>query len=406
MNPTNHNPDLSRSLAQHADQFARRGGSELEIDQVLARAGEIRRGRRMRATLVMAAVVAAIVVPVGIVSVGTDGTNGKDRPDPAEQVRIDDSPLLLDGLKTGGKPKVGWFQGTVWHGPDGREYELSQADVTAVAAVGDALLVATADPQGQRANLVPPLSETAQPVTSWPMEGGFAVSDGGNAAAFVQPNGKPIVVQSEPEDTIALKQIPRGTGFSATVLIGENCELPPEGAGCGLWVDSKGEEPETWVSGTDYLGHPETPLQSANLSAEHAQVAGITEVHDDLTTCSASYVGDEKTPVWTTCDHRALGFSPDGERLLASTSYADGVGDRQLAILDSDTGKATLELEAADDGTISQMVWEDDTHVLATVHEKGRWAILRIGLDGSREYAVAPVTGFEDFESPFVLPTR
>lgn len=401
MNSTNHNPDLSRSLARHADQFARRGGSELEIDQVLARAGEIRRGRRMRATLVMAAVVAAIVVPVGIVSVGNDAS---ERPSPATPP--DNSALTLDGLRTGAVPKIGFGLDHEWRGPDQTVDLSGLADkVVEVAPLESGLLVATqnTDSGELTANFVTPdgiITGEARP-----MDWGFAVSEDGNVGAFVQPDGTPVAIQ-DGGTAYELPRIPRGSGFAAVAVTGEDCEPRAENTACSVWVASRGEKPETWVSSTSgeaVTARPDFLTVTDVLDGE--RVAGITDVSDSGS-CSAVAAFDREDPQWTTCEYRFLAYSPDGTRLLASAAYADGLGDTQLTILDAGSGEVELDLSTVQEATITQMVWEDDSHLLAKVYELGRWAILRIGLDGSREYAVAPVTGFEDVDSPFVLPAR
>lgn len=408
MNPTNHNPDLSRSLARHADQFARRGGSELEIDQVLARAGEIRRGRRMRATIVMAAVVAAIVVPVGIVSVGTNGTNGNEQPGPAAPVRVDESPLTLDGLKQGDQPRIGYASGKVFeNGGIGVDLGALTDPVVEVAALQDGVLVSTRSDSGElTATFVNTYGEVIGESRS--MDAGFAVSADGNVGVFVQPDGTPVAVQEGGRARYELPQIPRGSGFSPVALLGEDCEPRPENTACTVWVVSHGEKQENWVTGTanDDAVTARPGFRSVADVLDGELVAGITEVNDDLTTCSAVTAFDEDEPAWSTCDHRLLAFSPSGERVLATETVGSGVGDPSMAVLASADGTVELDLDVTEQGHIGRMTWEDDTHVLATVYEDGRWAILRIGLDGSREYAVAPVTGFEDFESPFVLPTR
>ena len=40
--------------------------------------------------------------------------------------------------------------------------------------------------------------------------------------------------------------------------------------------------------------------------------------------------------------------------------------------------------------------------MLAVLYERGRWAVARLGADGSAELAVAPVEG-ADLDRPFVL---
>lgn len=400
---TEPNHDLTHALTREAEQFGRRGGSELEIGQVLARAGEIRRGRRMRATMLMAACVLAIAVPTVLVAVNRDATH---EPSPAPAPKVDTSPLTLDGLKTGHDPRTGWFEGEVWHRPGGSEYSFSQARVIGAATVGDALLVATADDQGnQRASLVPPVSDTAQQVTSWPMEGGFAVSASGAVAAFVEPDGTPMVVQDGGGATDTMPKIPRGTGFGAVAVAGENCNESATDGGCTVWANSSGRKPEAWVSTSHgFVDRTSTTLLEVADAVPGHRLAGYTSFSDQGS-CSA--VEDtEGSQQWSTCDYRLLSFSPDGRHLLASGAYADGPGDGQVSILDSDTGRPVLDLQIAGQDVVTQTIWEDDRHVLAIVGGADRWAILRIGLDGSREYAVAPTATKLAYESPFVLPSR
>jgi hypothetical protein len=104
--------DLSTHLSREAERFDRLGGSTLELGQVLDRAGEIRRGRRMRATIMMAAVVVAVAVPTALVA-----TNGHhDKPvTPAHHTRTDTSPLSLDRLAQGDEPGSGFLEGAVFH---------------------------------------------------------------------------------------------------------------------------------------------------------------------------------------------------------------------------------------------------------------------------------------------------
>jgi len=408
MNSTNHTEhDLNARLSRQAEQFDRLGGADLDLGQVLDRAGEIKRGRRMRATMVMAACVLAIAVPTAIVAVGRGGDK---EPQPAPPSQVDRSALTLGDLKQGDAPKTGWMQGKVWHGPDGQEYEWSQARVTAVATIGDSILVATADPQGQRANLVPPVSDSAQPVTSWPMEGGFAVSGDGLLAAFVEPDGTPVVVSSpgtgDDKEWYRLPRIQRGSGFDAVQVNGQGCRATVEFS-CMVWVTSHGSSPESWTSTAHDIAQKVRPGFSTvtDVDSTNTLLAGIVDVRDDLTTCSAVEPSTKDTPLWSTCDYRLLEFSPDDQRLIAAGSVGDGIGETQLAVLDAQTGKVELDLKVADQVFVGQTAWEDGSHVLATVFEGGKWAILRIGLGGEREYAVAPVPA-EDIDSPFVLASR
>jgi hypothetical protein len=399
-NPTD--SDLNTRLAHEADAFFSRGGTALEIGQVLDRAGEIRRGRRMRATMLMAACVLAIVVPVGLVATRAH----HDKPvTPSHQTKADTSPLTLKGLERGAQPHDGYVtDGELHVGSGAIGLDAGKARVTAVARINGGVVVATRDESGEQvAHIVDDQGGTSG--KTWPIDGGFAVSDDGNVAAFVQPDGIPVVVQ---DGTVFYKlpKIPQGSGFDAVAVIGEDCqEAGPDT--CSVLVTSHGEKPQSWVSSsTDYVGGHE---QMSNVvdEFENKFLAGFTEITD---TGSCSVVKNVEhvesgTPTWTTCDHSFLTFSPEGGHLLATSAYGDGLGDTELAVLDTRTGAVQLDLTTADGAFISQMVWEDETHVLANVYQDGQWAVVRIGLDGDREYAVPPVAAIDDVESPFVLPS-
>lgn len=397
--------DLSQRLAHEADQFTRRGGTELELSQVLERAGEIRRGRRIRATMLMAACVLAVAVPTGLVATHRDTTH-EPSPAPAPAPKIDHTAIALDHLETGPKPRTGWVQGTVWHGPDGREFTWSGGRATAVATVGTSTLLALADGNGMRATLTPPASgDQAQTVTSWPMEGGFAVSADGSVAAFVKPDGTPVVVQAAGTRSFELPRVPRGSGFNAVGVAGPDCTLRSEHAGCQVWVARPGQNPESWLSTAAGTVAPVPPPLRIVTAVADSWIAGVTRTMNAGSCSAVSSLGHPETPAWTTCNHALRSFSPDGRHVLATAAYGDGAGDTELAVLDASTGKVRLDLTTARDAFITQMAWEDDGHLLVAVGEGRRHAVLRIGLDGSREYAVAPVTG-DPYESPFVLPSH
>jgi hypothetical protein len=395
--------DLNERLAHEADGFFRRGGSTLELDQVLERAGEIRRGRRMRATMLMAACVLAIAVPTVLVAADRDRTTP---PSPAGQARVDDSALTLGDLHVGDTPHGAFSWDGTWQldvaanglgGLKGR--------VVAAAAMKDGAMVAMARPSGEtRAYFVYSQGGTSE--KSWPMANAsrFAVSDGGNVAAFVEPGGTVVAVQDRGDRYAELGNVPQGSGFLAVGVQGEDCSAGSAAGTCQVYVATTGVDPKTYVLQPPAAAKALDPALDRTVDVKSERYAGYSST-TDTGSCSAVRTAD-LTSLWKTCDHRLLSFSPDGTHVLASGAYADGMGDSELAVLDAKTGKVALDLRTATEGVLTQMVWEDDSHVLAVMFQQGRWAVLRIGLDGSREYAVEPVDASDDTQSPFVLPTR
>ena len=401
MNTNVPDSDLSRHLAHRADEFDRRGGSPLDISQVLDRAGEIKRGRRMRATMVMAAAVLAVAVPTALIA--TKGNT--DKPvTPAHHVKVDTSPLSLESLDHGDPPRTGYVQDGVWQGPTG-DIGLHGGRVVDVAAMTKGLLVAISNDETGDLTARYFGVDKGTIAQTWPMEGGFVVSESGNAGAFVEPDGTPVVVFDEGRGIRELPKIPAGSGFDAVAVTGDTCAESGSGT-CEVLVTSHGKRPQTWVStSTSFVGEYEQMSNVVDL-VDQRLVAGMTEVHDDLSTCSAVKGLDPPAVLWSTCEHRFDSFSPDGRLLLAMGSVGSGFGETQLAVLDAETGEPVLDLRTAGQGSIYDMVWEDDTHVIATVYEDGKWAVLRIGVNGHREYAIPPREAVDDIESPFVLPSR
>jgi len=132
--------------------------------------------------------------------------------------------------------------------------------------------------------------------------------------------------------------------------------------------------------------------------------AGITDVNDDLTTCSAVRDAATLSTQWKTCDHRLLAYSPDAAHLLGVGSIGDGFADGQVAILDASDGTVLVDLRSDEQHQTGalQLTWEDDSHALMVTYADQRWAVVRLGLDGSMEYAVPPRAGSQDAR-PFFL---
>ncbi|MDP3891417.1 hypothetical protein, partial [Nocardioides sp.] len=102
-----------------------------------------------------------------------------------------------------------------------------------------------------------------------------------------------------------------------------------------------------------------------------------------------------------------VAFSPGGDHLLAIGSVGSGIGEGELAVYDTASGIRVSHWIGTlpESGFVGSRVWEDDAHVLATVHQDGEWSVVRFGLDGSMEQALGPVIG-EDIDPAYVLETR
>jgi hypothetical protein len=390
---------LTRTLAREAEQFHGRGGTELEIGQVLARAGEIRRGRRMRASMLMAACVLAVAAPVGIVALDHD--SARREPAPAAPVR---RTLTLEGLPTGPVPRTGYAQGREWH--DGaKQFTLAEGGsrVDEVVPLEAGYLVSTHDAEGRGSTRFLHLDGSPASPT-WNSQGPLAVSPEGTLAAFLAPRGGVTVLDGRTGATTTLPA-PVQDAFSYGMggLEGKSCT---DGDGCAVLatVTHRSRPPETWRVSSDGSRRQLPRIKLGRAVSRSGSVAGITVLRDDTSTCSE--VQDAAgNRLWRTCEHTLSAFSPDGRHLLAAPAYLDGAGVRDLAVLDATTGRTVLGVQLTDRSLAGHWAWEDDQHVLVTVLEAGQWAVVRLGLDGSAEVAVPAVPGPEE-RPPFVLATR
>ncbi|MBO9523017.1 MAG: hypothetical protein J7518_15905 [Nocardioidaceae bacterium] len=408
------NDQITRTLAEKAERFSQQHHSDLSVEGVLARAGEIRRGRRMRATMAMAAVVLAVAVPVGITVMNQD----PEAKGPVPAPPVDHRTIGLGDLSTGKQPFATGFlvpgdpKGTIMvrsprREDDGRQTAIDAhldgnpaSTITDLAFVQNGFIVAYTNGDDGTRTAVFWGDDSTEP-QKWALESGFAVSPEKNVVAFAMPGGTIVAVQDGGSRWYEIGKVP-GSGLNVTAVWGENCSGRSAGRGCAVYVQRSDEKPATYqVTDLGQVAKVGTFLSLAAVRED--AFAGIVSA-TDTGSCSDLRTAEDKK-VWGTCDYRLRSFSPDGKHLLATGAYGDGFGDTQLAILDAANGTPALDLRTVQDAAITQMIWEDDEHVLATVFQKNQWAVLRIGLDGHREYALGPVAG-TDMEPPLELPVR
>ncbi|CAN5491691.1 hypothetical protein BH10ACT10_BH10ACT10_12320 [soil metagenome] len=88
-----------------------------------------------------------------------------------------------------------------------------------------------------------------------------------------------------------------------------------------------------------------------------------------------------------TCDWTLETFAVDGLHVAGYPSGVDGLGSSTVALLDTGTLKRVVTFDRQGDGVtlVADTVWEDESHVLASLYDGDAWYLVRLGLDGSLE---------------------
>ncbi len=337
---------------------------------------------------------------------------------PSETPSTDAPPeqRVLDagGLEQGDAPglayaelvwKNGFPRGGVIHAPDGHEVPLPPHGISEFAPFGDGWMVVVVDQDTARESLVSMSSDGAYDGRTR-VSGGFAVSSDGGTVAWTAPDGT-VTTADRTGERRTLGSVGAKGPYRTVGIIGDDCgPSRSEDASCTVVVDTVGRRFGAYA--VTSLGDVTTiPGVRTATTVSGTRVAGVHSV-DDLAPSSCSRVIDlpEARVLWETCDHTLDVVDPDGKTLVGLPSYLDGFGPSTLALVSMNDG-STLQswTNGPDSATYFDQVWEDGSHLLMRTYQSGEWAVVRVGLDGSLEYAVAPVAG-EDLAAPFLLQTR
>ena len=408
---------LSRELKARSQDV---GGHPIGLDQVRQRARGIVWRRRI-ATGAVAAAVLAVAVPAGLAATGgTDRgigpvgppsptvTNAAPSPSPSPDQSPTPSPspsptfpagavpLTAAGAARGADPGIIYLDGSVLH--NGSMTEQLPAAYRDIAVYHGGWLAL--DQQNGDTSVVQ-LDQDNHVTSTQPGAAGIAVDEAGRTAWFVAgASGQPgQLVQGI------------GSGMSngeSSVPVPPGTVAHPVGfAGPGLVYDTDGTHPQVFV--TDFSGSQPTPvpgaLKAGGTSVATNRISVLTKV-TDAGSCWA-VVDTSGKPDWSTCDYTLGQFSLDGKYVAAYPAYFDGLGPSSVTILDAHTDKPVADFQRplSSDLYVYDVAWEDDTHLLAVVHENGAWQILRLGTDGSLEAASPAVPG-GDSSCPFFFAAR
>ncbi len=383
--------ELSRELRERSRDV---GGHPLDLETVRDGARRIRRRRRAAGGAVVAAVL-AIAVPTALTATGgltTGSPQPVDQPVPTASASPTEPPgprpdgpvpLTSEGLPTGAAPQVGYLMADSDElvTPEGT----LQLPVTmqGITGYGDGWLgLAYADSGSDMVVLDADLQVTDRS----PIGGSLQVSPDGGRVGYVQVGaggGQRLVSAPADGDEPTTWELPERPAVTPHGFLGDGTvvyETAGPDSSVGL---------ATPDGTTTELGHL---VNVSGVNPVTGLVAGQTRVNDDASGCFGVVGADTAELVWETCDHSLGEFSPDGRFVLASDPYLDGIGLRNLSILDARTGHLVSDYQQERDSQVAltDLAWEDDETVVAVAQEIGRWSILRMDVRGVLEAAVGP----------------
>jgi hypothetical protein len=349
----------------------------------------------LRTTLVTAAVLA---LTAGLAPATVAGQAPAPVPGAAPRTVLD-----VRGLDQGAPPAVAWSVRrsgrTVIHGTDGTRTPASNR-LAEIAPMGSGYVVQTFGRGGTTTRWI--AADGTPGRREWRTGHGLGVSAQGSAVGFAGRRGKVWTIDEEGDRVLSFRPVPiTGTGHAVAVL-GEYCKEDETSSGCSVYVNGPRTAHVTSSHGiVEVLPH----LRQAS-TARGRWLGGITSL-SDFGSCSAML---RRTNVrWRTCDNQLSDISPDKRHVLGTPAYADGFGPTSLDVLATADGRVVRSFTSARNGrsaTYFDEVWEDSEHVLVVTYQAGKWAVVRLGVDGSMEYAVAPRAGSMDTWAPFQLQTR
>ena len=313
--------------------------------------------------------------------------------------------LDVRGLEQGAPPAIAWSERkdgrTVVHGTGGTLTPVPNR-LTEVAPMGSGYVIQTLSRSGTTTRWVS--ADGTPGRREWRTGYGLAVSPKGKVVAFAGRAGRVWTIDQEGDRVFRYNRPPVTGTAHAVAVTGENCKEGEGDPGFGCSIAVNGPHRAFYTSSHGIVDRVPHLLQTD--TGRGRWLGGLTSV-SDFGSCSAML--RSWRVAWRTCDNQLSDISPDSRHVLGTPAYADGFGPGALDVLTTADGSVVHSFTYRRGGgsaTYFDEVWEDAEHVLVVTYQDGEWAIVRLGVDGSMEYAVAPRRGSMDTWTPFQLQTR
>ncbi|HEY3528099.1 MAG TPA: hypothetical protein VGK78_03040 [Nocardioides sp.] len=320
-----------------------------------------------------------------------------------------DRPFPVTGLATGDRPRIPYavassvdFLGGDWvlRHPDGSTLRLPTLTWSVWAPMGDGAIGMAGTEAGPELQRV---SGTGAVRSRLIQHFGLAVSPDHEIVGWLGDRGSPRVVEGGGTRSSTIPRVGRGTVIASIEGPGTCQEQAPEGGGCTVFVNGRRH---AWASTSHGLVDRVAPALKVSDVSQRGRVAGLLSRRTDTHRACWGVVRADGHRVVRTCNYYLDTFSPDGRRVLGERSETRWASVNRFAVFGRDGHVVrSWVFDPGRHRSLSQLTWEDSRHLLGVLHTRGRWGIVRIGTDGTVEYAGATVAATDEL-TPFSLPLR
>ncbi|QIX25806.1 hypothetical protein ncot_03745 [Nocardioides sp. JQ2195] len=378
---------LTAELHHRADGI---DGSPISFEDVVGRAGRIKRRQRIT-TGVAALAAAAVIVPTAML--GGSLFDDDAAPDPARPgiQQVHDVTLDPSLSEADTPPKLAYTDADKLVEPDGTTTTLEQV-YGAPARVGDEYLASYGFEGGEPT--IDILDSNFGVTDTLETNSGAVASADHTVAAWIARDNT-IMTRFEGHD-VDLGKVDGDYPQPVAILGSESC-MEAEG-GCRVFYNVQGSAPMVIHSHGNVETVPGDFTRIGAVSPDNL-IAGLVTPQNAAPTdplCSAVYDERASQRLFETCGwtfDNSAGFSPDNSLLVGQSVESDGSGPRSLTVVDARTGEKVLGVSLPRQPRttyIAASTWEDDEHLLVstsrtTMNSPGLGNLYRVGLDGSVE---------------------
>jgi hypothetical protein len=371
----------------------------LDVDTVKGKAHRIRRNRRAAVAGGILGV-AAIVTPIAVLTNG--GDNNAKEPDFAPPGQ---SETPSQGIDIGDIGAVDYLEGRTWHQADDDEITLPKGQYYQAGLWDDQLV--TLQPWGEALSKLVIFDENGDVVDSKEDVAGFAVSADESILAYTADGDLYTRWGNAPDGTALMAEEVTDTGGGesvggAPVSVTGTAPCEPESGACLVRIN-------TYDSGCRGIGSSDVPFPTDALACGDEQddvLVYTTEFTDRGYPCQGIGQGSERALLWpATCDYDLQDISPDGKYVVGGQIDSDGLGPKEVSVLDVATGEvvSTYSAPTRESFLWSDIAWSASGQLLVSQYDAGQWRLLAIDPASGEAVEVAgPVAG-GDVDNPFLL---